>query len=133
MNNSLVFFGAPSVNVPITVTELPDAALFVSQSVPSTVKAGSAFTVSVKMRNVGFNSWAYGSYSLVAPSGYANWTTSAVSLSSGETIAHGNYKTFTFTCVAPATSGSYKMKWQMCGPNGLFDQATTIKTISVTS
>lgn len=131
LRNSLNYFGAPSINLPVTVTELPDAALYVSQTIPSSVKAGSSFTVSVKMRNVGSNAWTSNAYSLDSAPGFSNWGMPVVSLASSESIAHGAYKTFTITCVAPAKTGSYKMQWQMAGPSGLFDQVTPVKTISV--
>ncbi len=133
MHNSLGYFGAQSSNVPISVTELPDAAAYVSQSVPTSVKAGSTFTVTVNMRNVGSNGWTSSGYSLVPVPGYANWVSSGTSLSSTETVPHGATKTFTITCVAPMKTGSYKMKWQMSGPNGVFDQVTSSKGIGVTS
>lgn len=133
MHNSMGYFGAQSSTVPVTVTELPDAAVYVSQSVPSTVKAGSTFTVTVTMRNSGSNSWTSNGYSLVPVPGYANWVSSGSTLSSSETVAHGATKTFTMTLVAPMKTGSYKTKWQMSGPNGVFDQVTSPKGIGVTS
>jgi hypothetical protein len=124
-------FGAASDNAVVSVEQLPDEAAYVSQSIPSSVKAGSTFTVSVKMRNVGSNPWTPGAYDLVPASGSANWSSAGASLSSSETIPDGGYKTFSTPCRAPSTKGSYKMQWQMSGPNGVFYQATPVKTVSV--
>lgn len=133
MHDTFGYFGAQSSNIAVTVTELPDEALYVSQLVPSSVKAGSTFTVTVTMRNVGSNTWMAGNYGLMPVSGYVNWAGGMVNLAPSESIAHGAYKTFNITCTAPMTTGSYKMKWQMCGPNGAFNQLTTPKGITVTN
>lgn len=133
MRNSLGAFGIASATVPVTVTTLQDGTRYVSQTVPSSVKAGSTFNVSVVMRNIGRNPWNAGDYSLIAVPGYANWGQPQVSLSNNESIPQGGQKTFTIPCKAPTTPGTYKMKWEMSGPNGAFTETTTPKTITVTS
>ncbi|MEA2554316.1 MAG: hypothetical protein QOJ65_2492, partial [Fimbriimonadaceae bacterium] len=113
MRSSLSFFGDTSVNVPITVTLLPDSNRYISQTVPTSVKVGSNFTVTIKMRNVGSNTWTNPDYSLVpvTGTGYSTWGVSSVPLGSAESIVKGQDKTFTFICKAPSTTGNFKMKW----------------------
>lgn len=133
MRNSQGSFGIASATVPVTVSTVPDGCRYISQTVPSSVKVGATFSVSVTMRNVGTNKWTAGDYALVPVSGYANWSQPQVGLSNNESISQGTQKTFTITCKAPGTPGTYKMKWQMAGPNGSFAETTTPKTITVTN
>lgn len=130
-------FGMPSNLLLIPVVVRQHAARYISQTLPSSVKAGSTFSVSVTMRNVGTNPWTKaGGYALRAANGYPTWEVSSVALGSADSIARGGSKTFTFTCVAPATPGTYAVRWQMhrAAPafTGFFGDMTTNKSITVT-
>lgn len=128
-----VSFGAVSPVAPVTVAVRQHAARFMSQIVPTSVKAGSTFGVTVLMRNVGTNTWTQaGDYVLAPVAGYPAWGVSGVQLAPADSIAQGQDKTFTFTCTAPSTPGSYTMRWQMYRPSvGFFGDRSFTKTISV--
>ncbi len=126
-------FGDPSTNVPVVVTVAPDAARYLSQSQPSTVKVGTSFTVKVKMTNVGTNPWTLAGAYALAPSGSSsNWGVTQLSVGS-TAVNQGQTKTFTFLGVAPATAGSYTMRFQMRNASGFFGDKTALKTITVTN
>lgn len=132
-------FGNASVNLAIAVVEKQQAARYISQSIPNTVKAGSTFSVSVTMRNVGSLTWtktagfALGS---IEPSLNTVWGSSTIPLGAGDTIASGANKPFTFICKAPSTPGTYTMRWQMhrqaSSYSGFFGDFSPRTTIVVT-
>lgn len=132
-------FGSPSplLNIPVVVKQ--HAARYLSQSVPSSVKAGSTFTVKVTMENVGTNTWTKAAGYMLAslnPDLNTLWGVSSVPLGSTDSVARGQNKSFTFSCVAPATPGTYTMRWMMrrqaSAFTGMFGDKTTTKTITVT-
>lgn len=133
MRNSLGWFGDSSTSVPVSITVLPDATRYLSQVVPTSVKKGSTFTVTATLRNVGDNAWSKSTHRLEAVPGYYSWGITGITLADGETVAKGAQKVFNITCVAPSTAGSFKMRWQMRGPNGTFTEQTAAKTITVTN
>lgn len=133
MRNQGAEFGQPSTNIPVTVTLAPNAARYVSQTQASTVKSGSNFTVTVTMKNVGTNTWtAAGLYNLAPIGSTSNWGITQVNLSSLDSIAPGASKKFTFTAKAPATAGSYTMRFQMRKGTTFFGDQTALKGITVT-
>lgn len=132
-------FGSASANVAVPVAVRQHAARYVSQTVPTSVKAGSTFTVTVKMRNVGTLSWTQaGGFSLCAtdPDMNAAWGVVSVPLATGDSVGQNADKTFTFSCKAPATPGSYTIRWRMYRQasafTGFFGDKTTTKGITVT-
>lgn len=139
MDHQGQYSGAVTTLVQIPVTLRQNAARYLSQTVPSTVKAGSTFTVTVKMRNVGTTSWTVASGFKLAttdPDMNATWGTVSVPLAAGDSIAQGQDKTFTFTCTAPTTPGAYTMRWRMrrdaASFTGMLGDKTTTKGITVT-
>lgn len=139
MANGTSSFGDGSTNVLIPVTVKQHAARYISQTVPSSVKAGSTFTVKVSMRNVGTNLWTLANgYALasIEPDLNTRWNVSTVPLAAGDNIARGQGKTFTFSCKAPSKPGTYSMRWQMHRASGaftgFFGDKATVKTITVT-
>src|SRR6185295_16046578 len=83
-------------------------AQFVSQSVPATMTAGQTYTVSVSMKNTGTNPWSEATLHRLGsenPRDNSTWGMGRVLLASGETIAPGATKTFTWTVSAPSTPG----------------------------
>lgn len=126
-------FGDPSTDVPVVVSLAANAARYLSQTQPSTVRVGTSFNVTVKMTNVGTNSWTLaGGYALVPSGSSSNWGVSQLSVGS-TSVLKGQTKTFTFLAVAPSTPGSYTMRFQMRNAGGLFGDKTTLKTITVTN
>lgn len=125
--------GTPSPTLPVTVTVNQDAAQFLSQSVPTTIKAGSTFWVTVNVRNVGTNTWTQaGGYALRPVVGYEAWGVTSADLAGGDSISRSQVKAFTFVCTAPSTPGSYTMRWQMYRPSvGFFGDRSFTKTITV--
>lgn len=133
MYKSTSSFGSLSLVAPVTVAVRQHAARFMTQTVPTSVKAGSTFSVTVDMRNVGTNTWtAAGGYGLAPVSGYPTWGVVKASLLAADSILQGADKVFTFNCLAPGSPGSYKMRWQMSRTSvGAFGDKTVEKTITV--
>lgn len=133
MYKNLSSFGSLSTVLPIVVTVHPYAARYVTETTPSTVTAGSTFSISVDMRNVGTNTWTLASgYGLSPVAGNQAWGVTSIPLSAADSIVQGADKVFTFNCVAPATAGSYTMRWQMHAGATFFGDRTISKTITVT-
>jgi hypothetical protein len=91
-------------------------AQFISQSVPSAMEPGQTYSVSVSFKNTGTIAWTEaGQYRLGAqgPQDNGNWGFNRVYLSSGESVAPGQSKTFTFSITSPITPGKYNFQWQM--------------------
>ena len=115
------FFGEATLLQTIAVTApvvnpgtAGNAAVFVSQSVPSVMQAGQRYPVSVTMRNVGTNTWTpTAKYRLASrnPSDNSTWGLSRASLSGP--VGPGATGVFTFTAKAPATAGAYNFQWCM--------------------
>ncbi len=109
-------------------------AAFVSQSVPTTMTAGQAYSVSVTMGNTGTTTWnANSTYKLGSqnPQDNATWGLNRVTLSSS-VLPNAN-ATFTFSVTAPATAGSYNFQWRMLQEGaGYFGASSTNIVVSVT-
>ena len=133
MYNGTASFGSLSPVTSVVVVLATDAARYVSQSQPLSVVADTTFNVTVDMRNVGTNTWTKAAgYALAAASGYPTWSVTTVPLATGDSIAKGFDKVFTFGCKAPATPGTYTMRFQMVRNGVFFGDRTTVKTITVT-
>jgi hypothetical protein len=106
---------------------------FVSQSVPTTMYAGSTYTVIVQMKNIGPYTWPAGQTIRLGsqgPQDNTTWSLGRVQLASN--VGPGQVATFTFNVVAPSTTGSYLFAWQMVD-DGVewFGAGTTPTVISV--
>jgi DNA-binding beta-propeller fold protein YncE len=111
---------ATSASATLTVTAAPttqtNGAAFVSQSVPAAMNAGQAYPVSVTMLNSGTSTWtAAAGYRLGSqnPQDNVTWGMERVLLASGDAIAPGQSKTFTFNATAPATAKIHNFQWRM--------------------
>jgi hypothetical protein len=124
-------FGTPSRALTLNVVQLPDAARYVRETMPTTVHAGQQFFVQVTMRNVGTNNWVASSgYSLVQAKFLpVDWGVVAVPVVG--TIAPGQEMNFTFAAKAPTTPGTYKIEWQMSHSSVNFGDITANKSIVV--
>ncbi len=90
-------------------------AQFIAQNVSTTMSVGKTYPVTVTMKNTGTTNWTQaGKYFLGDPAlVWGNW----VNLSSNETIAPGQTKTFTWNVTAPSIAGTYTFQWQMIQMN----------------
>jgi RHS repeat-associated protein len=109
-------FGDPTPAAQVQINGTNNAA-FVSQSVPTTMSAGQAYSVNVTMQNTGTNTWsAANNYRLGTQNPQDNtlWTgATRVMLPAGVNVAPGSNATFSFTVTAPATPGTYNFQWKM--------------------
>jgi RHS repeat-associated protein len=89
-------------------------AIFSSQSVPTTMTAGSVYTVTVSMINYGTTAWtSAGSYYLGSRNPYDNVTWGGGRVGLAGTVYPGQTAVFTFNVAAPSTVGSYNFQWAM--------------------
>jgi len=88
-------------------------AMFVSQSVPSTLLPGQTATVVVRMENTGTTTWTPGAYFLGSQSPENNWTWGRARVDLDTPVAPGQRKNFTFTIEAPTAPGLYEFEWRM--------------------
>lgn len=115
-------------------------ATFVSQSVPTSVRAGAQFTVTVTMKNTGTHAWTFGqNFRLGSQSFQDNtrWGTHRAFLGGSEIIHQGQNKSFTFVLTAPTTPGTYPFQWRMLQEMvtwfGALTPAVNIQVLSATA
>jgi hypothetical protein len=120
VQEGVTWFGDFTPNVAVTVQAAPlrDAQIL-SQSVPSTMAAGQSYAVSIRLRNVGTQSWnpigpQCNAYRLGSANPYNNGTwLPATRVELPAPVAPGGEVTLGFTVTAPATPGTYNFQWQM--------------------
>ncbi|HEX6903577.1 MAG TPA: S8 family serine peptidase [Thermoanaerobaculia bacterium] len=114
------WFGDLSPNVAVIVQAAPPKdAQILSQSVPASMVAGQSYGVSIRVRNVGTQTWSpvgpqCNAYRLGSANPYNNGTwvpVTRVDLSAP--VAPGGEVTLGFTVTAPTTPGTYNFQWQM--------------------
>lgn len=113
MNNS-GWFGDLSDKVAVTVLAPSNQSEFVSQTVPASMMGGEAYTVTIKMKNIGNTTWQAGTgYKLGSqnPQDNTRWFTSRAELTNP--VAPGETAVFTFQVTAPGKAGSYNFQWRM--------------------
>jgi hypothetical protein len=111
----------------------PLDARFVSQSVPTTVRAGQTFQVSLTFGNVGTTAWSEpNAIRLQARPGTPEWAVASVPLAPGELLHRGGERTFTFEVQAPATPGTHVFQRVMARSGTGFGQASAPVSITVT-
>ncbi len=112
-----------------------NAALFISQSVPSNMLPGSSYNVSIEMLNTGSSTWTEaGGYKLAAqsPAGNLTWGLSEVNLPGN--VTPGSAVTFNFVVTAPGSASTPDFQWQMLqGVAGAFGEQTPLLPIPVNS
>lgn len=106
-----VLFGSLSPKLTISVVQAADGARYISGAPPTTVNAGSDFTVPIQMLNVGANSWNSNSSYYLTPI-YPSWNVSKGFLSLLP-VTFGTRGTINLKCTAPVTPGPYHFQWQM--------------------
>jgi hypothetical protein len=114
-----------------------NGASFISQTVPTSMTAGAAASVSVTMQNTGTSTWTAATNHLLGaqnPHDNTTWGSARVTLAPGESIAPGQTKTFSWTITAPSTAGTYNFQWRMVQELVEWFGATTPNVaVSVTS
>ncbi len=109
--------GGPGLTFPMPSPTPTDNAQFISQNVPTTLQPGEQRQVSITMKNNGGTTWTRaGGYKLGTQNPQDNtlWTGGTrIYLSSSDSIAPGQSKTFTFNITAPTTPGTYNFQWRM--------------------
>jgi hypothetical protein len=143
------WFGDLTPNVAVVVSTTPppppppptpggtNLAEFVSQSVPTSMTAGTDVQVTVTLRNAGTTTWTNaGGYRLSSRGARDNtvWGLNRVYLAPGDAIAPGQTHTFTFDVTAPAAAGSYPMSWSMVQEGvDWFNAVTPVVDVTVTA
>jgi len=135
LQDGVEWFGEQSENISITVTEQGNSAVFISKSVPSSVLPNENFSVSVKFKNTGTNTWTTtNEYKLGSQSPQDNtiWGTNRITLPN--TVVPDEEVTFTFNITAPANEGIYDFQWQII-QEGVewFGEKSDLFSISVVS
>ncbi|HEX8088524.1 MAG TPA: NBR1-Ig-like domain-containing protein, partial [Blastocatellia bacterium] len=108
-------FGSPGANLPITVSAPSGGtnnAQFASQTVPASITAGGAATVTITMLNTGTTTWD-GGYLLRSQNPAGNMTWGLLGSGVQSPVPPGSSATFTFNIQAPLTPGTYNFQWQM--------------------
>jgi hypothetical protein len=117
----------------ISVVDVYDNAIYLSQLTPGIMIPGQSYGISVTMKNTGLNSWKKGNYSLKlinnTESILKTWSVSSVDVNS--TIATGSDIVFNFNVIAPLAEGNYNLQWQMANGNAFFGEPTMNVPINV--
>ena len=127
-----LWFGATTPNIPVVVSPLaiaptPDA-VFVSQSVPTTMSPGATYSATITLRNSGNTTWSsVGQYKLgsQSPRDNMNWGLRRVQLPSAAVVLPGQSQTFKFRVTAPVAPGTYSFQWRMLQEGGFWFGAQT--------
>jgi RHS repeat-associated protein len=129
---------SPGVTVTVMTATAGLGATFISQSAPSSMRAGQPYTITVQMLNSGTTTWTPSGANPVRlgtqnPQDNRNWNVTSRAYLSGS-VATGQTATFTIPVSAPSTAGSYNMQWKMVAEFlGWFGDATTNQVVSVTA
>lgn len=115
-------FGEPSPQTVIRVGQ-PESppisdtfrAEFMSQTVPETMIGGDEYSVALVFKNTGDSPWRHGHIALISqePDNNLTWFINRVELQSGEVIAPGAIKVFSFKVKAPNDAGHYPFRWRL--------------------
>ena len=114
LQDGVQWFGQKSKNISITVTDSGNSAVFISQTVPSTVPPNENFNVSITFKNNGGTIWNNSDkYFLGSQNPQDNniWGTSRIHLPND--VAPSEQVTFTFNVTAPSTIGFHNFQWQI--------------------
>jgi subtilisin family serine protease len=129
------FFGDRTDNVAVAVLSPSNQSEFVSQTVPTTMTAGEAYNVTIKMKNIGNTTWEAGTgYKLGSqnPQDNTRWGTSRAVLTNA--VPPGGTAVFTFQVWAPGKAGTYNFQWRMLREGvEWFGPSTTNLVITVKS
>ncbi|MFL6199073.1 MAG: NBR1-Ig-like domain-containing protein [Thermoanaerobaculia bacterium] len=120
LQECVTWFGDSTPNVVVNVQPAPVRdAQFLSQTVPSSMAAGQSYPVSLRVRNVGTQTWSpigpqCNAYRLGSANPYNNATwLPATRVELPASLAPGGEVTLNFAVTAPTTTGTYNFQWQM--------------------
>lgn len=144
-NEKLGFFGerTPNQRVAVGGSGRGNDAEFVTQDIPglvteptpfAVVQRGANFHVTVMLKNAGTTTWKAGVHRLISqrPRSNLTWFIDRVELSPKEEIRPGEFKSFSFTALAPSQPGIYDFEWQMSQDGiGVFGKPSQTVKITV--
>lgn len=93
---------------------LQNAAQFVEQVVPTTMNAGSVYSIRIRMKNLGSTTWTPSSQHKLGsqnPQDNTDWQFNRVNVST--TVAPQGFQDFIFNVTAPSTLGNHNFQWRM--------------------
>ena len=139
------FFGerTPNQRVVVGGSGRGNDAEFVTQDIPglvteptpfAVVQRGANFHVTVMLKNAGTTTWKAGVHRLISqrPRSNLTWFIDRVELSPKEEIRPGEFKSFSFTALAPSQPGIYDFEWQMSQDGiGVFGKPSQTVKITV--
>ena len=107
----------PATTVSVVRADLENDALFVAQSIPTTMTAGQQYASSITMKNTGILTWTRSAaYRLGSqnPRDNLTWGIGRVELPlSVAQVLPGEHATFAFSVTAPSTAVTYNFQWKM--------------------
>ena len=102
-----------SQTIPINPAVSADDARIIGNSMPSNMKAGKRYFVTVTVRNTGETCWNAETFKLGAVGDSDPFTSTRNSMASRVTVMPNRQYTFRFVMTAPSTPGTYTTDWQM--------------------
>lgn len=103
---------------PKALIEDEKSAEIVNTTIPPVMIAGQSYPVSVTVKNTSDDTWTNAQGFKLIPLADSGLFAPAQELEGTDAIAPGQEKTFTFTVIAPALTGTYNADWQM-GQEGI--------------
>ncbi len=91
-------------------------AKYISQNVPTVMSPGTTVSINITLQNTGKTNWTLADgFQLGSQNKQdnTNWGAKRIELNEGETLAPGEYKTFTFDVSVPNTASVYNFQWRM--------------------
>ena len=129
---TLFVMGRPGFAAEPDASAAGDRAEIVSADAPEAMEMGQSYSVMVKVKNTGGNTWTRAQgYALVARQ--RNWSVQRVELENAEKIALADTATFKFRVTAPQQSGSHDFQWQMQHDEHFFGPPTPAHRVVVES
>lgn len=131
-------FGDLNDAAPINVLDVStngNDALFLSQTLPTEIPAGTTAPASLTFRNIGLNAWSEAAlYRLAAINPFDNLTWGFNRVALPAEVAPGAIVTLDFTITAPLTPGGYDFQMQLVREGvALFGQPSSNASITVTA
>lgn len=127
-------FGAASPLVAVSVETPLNAATFLGQTVPLTLRTGATAVASLQFRNNGNLTWnPSGGYYLKSqnPTDNVTWGTNRIALSAP--VLAGQTGTFSFMMTAPLVMGPRDFQWQLAQDgSGVFGDLSSNLSVAVT-
>lgn len=109
------WFGQDTTLIKVKVGKTSNKARFMSQSVPTVVRAGRNFKIQIRMRNDGTSTWSRETMHRLgfwAPQDGTTFGTGRIEMTNSP-VSFGGICTFTATLRAPSEPGLYKFQWRM--------------------